>query len=105
MKYIICLLAILVSGCSSLNNAGSAKYSIEPIVTESNAVICCRVSIENGKEYATLKAHVERKEDGSYVVDLDERTVKAFEGQEITKSAVESSINGALGTGIKLLIP
>ena len=61
---IACVLGLL-AGCASLNNAGTAKYSVEPIVTD-NGPICCRVVVENGKEYAVLKAHVERRADGSY---------------------------------------
>ena len=85
----------LLTGCASLNNAGTAKYSVEPIITDSGP-ICCRVLVENGKEYASLKAHVERKPDGSYIVDLDERTVKAFEGQAKTAGAVKAATDAVL---------
>jgi len=105
VKYLIAVIALMLAGCSSLNSAGTAKYSVEPIVTESSGVICCRVSVENGKEYASLKAHVERRADGSYVVDLDERAVKAFEGQAVTGGVVESVIDSTLGTGLKVLTP
>ena len=85
----------LLTGCASLNNAGTAKYSVEPIITETGP-ICCRVLVENGKEYASLKAHVERRADGSYVVDLDERNVKAFEGQAKTAGAVKAATDAVL---------
>lgn len=88
----------LLAGCASLNNAGSARYSVEPIITDSGP-ICCRVIVENGKEYASLKAHVERRADGSYVVDLDERTVKAFEGQVISATAAAGSVK-AVGQAV-----
>lgn len=91
---IACVLGLL-AGCASLNNAGTAKYSVEPIVTDSGP-ICCRVLVENGKEYASLKAHVERRADGSYVVDLDERNVKAFEGQAKTAGAVKAATDAVL---------
>lgn len=95
---IACVLGFL-TGCASLNNAGTARYSVEPILTDKGPPICCRVTVENGKEYASLKAHVERRADGSYVVDLDARNVKAFEGQGVTGATVEAvvpSLGGAL---------
>ena len=55
---IACVLALL-AGCASLNNAGTAKYSVEPIITDSGQ-ICCRVLVENGKEYAILKVRLTR---------------------------------------------
>ena len=91
---IACVLGLL-AGCASLNNAGTAKYSVEPIITDSGP-ICCRVLVENGKEYASLKAHIERRADGSYVVDLDERNVKAFEGQAKTAGAVKAATDAVL---------
>ena len=100
---IACVLALL-AGCASLNNAGTAKYSVEPIITDSGP-ICCRVLVENGKEYAILKAHVERRADGSYVVDLDERTVKAFEGQAKTADTVKTATEAAATLGAAVLVP
>ena len=94
----------LLTGCASLNNAGTAKYSVEPIITDSGP-ICCRVLVENGKEYASLKAHVERKPDGSYVVDLDEKTVKAFEGQAKVAEATNGSVKAAATLGASVLVP
>ena len=100
---IACVLALL-AGCASLNNAGTAKYSVEPIITDSGP-ICCRVLVENGKEYATLKAHVERRVDGSYVVDLDEKTVKAFEGQAKVAETAGAAAKAAATLGAAVLIP
>lgn len=37
--------------------------------------------VKNGKEYAALKAHVQKSGD-DYSVDLDEQAVSAFPGQE-----------------------
>lgn len=101
---IVCLLGLL-AGCASLNNAGTAKYTVEPIVTEANGVICCRVSVENGKEYASLKAHIERRADGSYVVDLDERTIRAFEGQAKVAETASAAVKAAATLGAAVLVP
>ena len=100
---IACVLALL-AGCASLNNAGTAKYSVEPIITDAGP-ICCRVLVENGKEYAVLKAHVERRADGSYVVDLDERTVKAFEGQAKVAETAGAAAKAAATLGAAVLVP
>ena len=100
---IACVLGLL-AGCASLNNAGTAKYSVEPIITD-NGPICCRVLVENGKEYAVLKAHVERRADGSYVVDLDERTVKAFDGQAKVAETAGAAAKSAATLGAAVLIP
>lgn len=100
---IACVLGLL-AGCASLNAAGTAKYSVEPIITDSGPV-CCRVLVENGKEYATLKAHVERRADGSYVVDLDEKTVKAFEGQAKVAETAGAAAKAAATLGEAVLIP
>lgn len=94
---VVCAIGLL-AGCASLNNAGTAKYSFETVATD-NGPVCCRVIIENGKEYASLKLHVERRSDGSYSVDLDERNVRAFEGQAVTGGTVEAvvpTLGGAL---------
>ena len=100
---IACVLGLL-AGCASLNNAGTAKYSVEPIITDSGP-ICCRVLVENGKEYASLKAHVERRADGSYVVDLDEKTVKAFEGQAKVAEATNGAVKAVETLGAAVLVP
>ena len=100
---IACVLALL-AGCASLNNAGTAKYTVEPIITDAGP-ICCRVLVENGKEYAVLKAHVERRADGSYVVDLDERTVKAFEGQTKIAETAGAAAKAAATLGAAVLVP
>lgn len=108
MKKLIVVLLLgllsLIAGCASLNNAGTAKYSVEPIITD-NGPICCRVLVENGKEYATLKAHVERRADGSYVVDLDEKTVKAFEGQAKVAETAGAAAKAAATLGAAVLNP
>ena len=103
----------LLAGCSSLQNAGTVEYSVEPIVTESTT-ICCKVSVKNGKEYGALKAHV-KKTGGDYEVTLEETGVAAFKGQQVSadalKTAVEAAVKAAalpyggaaLGGGLQLL--
>lgn len=74
-------LAAALAGCSSLHNAGTASYTVRPIVIEGKTY-CCEVAIINGKEIAELDASVE-KEGDNYKVTLRERGVTAFKGQEV----------------------
>ena len=87
------LAALLVTGCASLNNAGTAEYSIKPFVADKQTV-CCEVIVKNGKEYASLRAKVVKQGD-NYSVELDETGVAAFKGQEIVGSAVGSTVTTA----------
>lgn len=84
MKNIAFMLAALslLTGCSSINNAGTATYTVKPFVTERGEVHCCEVSVTNGKEIASLDAHIEKR-GSDYTVDLKERGVMAFKGQQI----------------------
>lgn len=94
MKTLLLLpLLVLLVACGTF---GTAEYSVKPIVS-GDRVVCCEVLVKNGKEYTSLKAHIERRADGSYVVDLDERNVKAFEGQATTGET--------LGSGLRILAP
>ena len=105
MRLIPFFAVLLLPGCAALTNAGHADYALEPIITD-NGAVCCKVQIKNGKEYATLKAHVERRADGSYVVDLDETAVAAFKGQESSASTAKAGIDAignVISNGVKVL--
>lgn len=117
MKTLIIALALALTGCASLQNAGMAEYSVKPMVIDKQTV-CCEVTIKNGKEYASLKAKVIKKGD-DYSVELEEVTVQAFAGQartaEVVGKTVEAAaslgtsvlaapvVGSALGSGVKLL--
>ena len=99
MKMIlIALAALILSACSSLQNAGMAEYSVKPMVIDKQTV-CCEVSVKNGKEYASLKAKVIKKGD-DYSVELEEQAVSAFAGQQKAADTVGKAIEtaGTLGT-------
>ena len=86
---------LVLAGCSSLQNAGMAEYSVKPIVTQAGDTICCEVSIRNGKEITSLEAHVKKSGD-DYSVDLVEQGIKAFAGQQISADALKSVVDGAV---------
>lgn len=101
MKKILCLVILFgLFGCASLQNAGTAKYKIEPFVNNvTGETICCVVTVTNGKEISNLIAHVEKKGD-NYTIDLNERGVKAFEGQAIAAGAMKEAIDDAVKASV-----
>jgi len=94
MKTLLLIVVVFLAGCTSFQSAGVATYTVKPIVTETQ-IVCCEVTVMNGKEYASLKAHIEKRGD-NYAVDLEEQVVAAFKGQEITATAVKFMIEDAL---------
>ncbi|MBK8399937.1 MAG: hypothetical protein IPL29_02350 [Propionivibrio sp.] len=102
------MLALLLSGCASLQNAGTAEYSVKPFVDTAGRVLCCDVTVKNGKEIAFLDAHIEKRGD-DYTVDLKERGVKAFEGQAISAAAMGAVLTSvqraALASALLPLMP
>lgn len=105
---------LCLAGCASLQNAGTARYSVKPFVVNSGtgAIACCEVVVENGKEISNLKAHIQKQGD-NYTVDLEEQGVMAFQGQAIAAGATKEAIDGAakaaaaaaLAPVIPLLLP
>jgi hypothetical protein len=85
---------IISSGCTSLNNAGTASYSVKPFMAGDKA-ICCDVTVNNGKEIAVLDAHVVKQGD-NYEVRLHEEGVVAFDGQRIAAGAAKSLASSAV---------
>lgn len=96
IKLIILLLAIgILAGCASLQNAGTAEYSVKPFVdTKTGDTTCCEVLVKNGKEIAGVKALIQ-KQGESYTVYLEETGVKAFEGQAISAGAMKTAVEAA----------
>ena len=103
---LVALLAL--SGCTSLQYAGTASYSVKPIVDAKGNVICCAVDVKNGKEIANLEAHVQKQGD-NYTVDLKEQGVAAFAGQAIaagaTKEAIDAAVKAALAIALAPVLP
>jgi len=93
-RFFAIALIVSLAGCASLNNAGTAEYTVRPFLDQSGGVHCCEVRVVNGKEIASLDAHIS-KEGDNYTVDLKERGVQAFGGQAIAAGATESAIAAA----------
>lgn len=97
MKYatlLAALLALFLQGCTSLNSAGTASYTVKPFMVGDRAV-CCEITIHNGKEIALLDATVIKKGD-DYTVRLYEEGVVAFEGQRVAAGAAKTAASAAV---------
>ena len=90
-----------LAGCASLRNAGVAEYRLRPYQDANGTERCCEVSIINGKEISSLEAVFTRGVDGSFRVELRERGVKAFEGQQIAADALRQTIDDAVKAALK----
>ena len=114
MRKLVILLLLTLTGCASLQNAGTARYSIRPFIINptTGETVCCEVIVENGKEIDYIDAHISKQGD-NYTVDLKERGIKAFEGQAIAAGAMKDAIDAAaraaataaLAPIIPLLVP
>lgn len=102
------LLAVFLSGCTTLQYAGNATYTVAPVITPNGDAVCCAVTVHNGKEIGYLEAHI-TKDGDKYTVDLKESNVQAFEGQRIVSGAVKDAIEdvarAAAMSAITPLIP
>jgi hypothetical protein len=87
------MLAAVFPGCASLQQAGTASYSMKPVLVN-DKLVCCEVMINNGKQYASLDATLVKTGD-DYTVTLSERGVEAFRGQEIAAGAAKSAASVA----------
>lgn len=88
------IISLSLTGCASLNQAGTASYTIKPMLIDGRTV-CCEVAVVNGKQYASLDAMLVKAGD-DYTVMLSERGVEAFRGQEIAAGAAASAGKTAL---------
>jgi len=96
IKFIAVMLIIgILAGCASLQNAGTAEYSVKPFIdTKTGDVTCCEVQVKNGKEIAGVKALIQRQGE-NYTVYLEETGVKAFGGQTISAGAMQTAVEAA----------
>lgn len=106
MKYLIATLIIcaylLTAGCASLQNAGSAHYTMTQ-GADANGNPTFNLDVQNGKEIATVKAHIAR--DGDKVTaDLEEQGVAAFEGQRIAADAFKSAVAEATKAAVVAIV-
>lgn len=93
MKYMLIVIALALTGCQSLGMAGSSAYQIRQI-TDANGKTGFDINVKNGKEVASVKAHLEKRGD-DITVDLEETGVAAFAGQQISADALKITIEQA----------
>jgi len=96
-RAIVSLILLALGGCTSLQQAGTASYTIRPMLIDGRTV-CCEVAVVNGKQYASLDATLIKTGD-DYTVTLQERGVEAFRGQEIASGAAKS-VAGVAGKAV-----
>ena len=84
MKLVIVPLALLLSGCQLLTTAGRADYTVEPFITDSGKVICCKAVIHNSKNYSKFKFSFKTNPDGSVDLTLDEKGVSASDPARVS---------------------
>lgn len=110
-RAILALVVVALTGCASLQQAGTASYSVKPFMAGDKAM-CCEVTVSNGKEIALLDATVVKHGD-DYEVRLHEEGVVAFEGQRIAAGAaktvaadaVKAAVVGGLVVAAPVLAP
>lgn len=108
MKIITLLLMVIaLSGCASLQNAGSSAYTLKPFITnpQTGATVCCEVTVSDGKERASLTLNISKVGE-NYYFSMDEKGVAAFQGQEIAAGATKDAIASAAKTAaLAILAP
>lgn len=101
------LILLALAGCTSLQYAGNASYTVRPFVIGDRAV-CCDITIYNGKEIALLDATIIKTGD-DYQVHLHEEGVAAFEGQRVAAAAAKTiaadAVKAAAIGGAVLIAP
>lgn len=106
-RAILFIVVLALTGCASLNQAGTASYSVKPFMAGDKAV-CCEVTVSNGKEIALLDATVIKRGD-DYEVRLHEEGVVAFDGQRIAAGAAKTlaadAVKAAAVGGLVLVAP
>jgi hypothetical protein len=105
MKKLLLISALALAGCSSLQYAGNASYSIKPFVTDTKTgtAACCQVDIHDGKERAALDVRV-IKNGENYDITFSERSVQAFAGQAIAANALQAAIDQAAKTAAAAIL-
>lgn len=93
MKYLILIAVALLTGCASLDMAGSSAYTLKQSSDEYGRPEFALV-VKSGKEVAQVKARLEKDGD-KIIVDLEETGVAAFRGQEISADAMKIGMEQA----------
>lgn len=85
-------LIVLVSGCSSLDQAGVSEYRVKPFIDSKGDVYCCDIDVRNGKQMASVDAVI-IKDKEKYTVIIQQRGVEAFTGQAASAGVLKDIVN------------
>lgn len=82
------ILPFLLGGCfATLDTAGSAAYEVSPYqLAGSDKVVCCTLSIKDGKEFEG-RGIVFQTDGKGWGIQINEGQSKAFKGQGIAAKA------------------
>jgi len=100
MKKVVLAVAMVTTLSACVMTSGTTEYSLEPIVTDTGDVICCKANVYNSKDYDKLKFRLTKNADGSMTVTLDEEGVSATD-----PAAVAAENNAKLIDTVTQLIP
>lgn len=92
-RSILILVALSLSGCASLNNAGTSSLSITPVMVD-NKPQGWALDVRDGKQYASIDVTAAKVGD-DYSLHLSARGVEAFRGQEIASAAGQTLASDA----------
>jgi hypothetical protein len=90
----VLLIAVAVTGCESLNQAGTSSLSITPVMVD-NKPQGWALDVKDGKQYASIDVSATKTGD-DYALHLSARGVEAFKGQEIAAGAAKTAATGAV---------
>lgn len=93
-----CVVSLTFSACTL--TGGETAYTIEPVPTGGGDIVCCKVTVNNTKDYDKLKFRLDKRPDGSISVSLDESGVSASD-----PAAVASANQSKLIDAVTKLIP
>lgn len=90
----VLLIAVAVTGCASLNQAGTSSLSITPVMVD-NKPQGWALDVKDGKQYASIDVSATKTGD-DYALHLSARGVEAFKGQEIAAGAAKTAATDAV---------
>lgn len=99
MKLILILFVFAVTGCASLNNSGTTRVEMEPLMIDGNPV-CCRGLYVSGKDVDRFEVSLERKDGNLSIeirVDKTDASGVIKERGKIIEGVVGSAAQGAAG--------
>lgn len=86
---------VALSGC--MITGGETAYTVEPIAVGGGGVICCKVTVNNTKDYDKLKFRLDKRTDGSISVSLDESGVSASDPAAVASANQAKLLDAVMG--------